>query len=277
LARRVVSSAARESLALAPPANAEKSAAARHVRKHFDRTHCVTLCVSRRRFSSIDPAHSVSGRDRSTGASQLNSAVIYAKTAKGAAEVARRSGALSLAARRILIMIDGWRPVSELAPYVAPGEIDGILATLEAKGMIEEYGFADGPADAGEARDGATFTRQAEEAYVDTVPIYVHEARPEVAAVAPPTVTTSIISIAPAPAPAAASNGAAQTLDESKRVAVRALFERLGPYGEAPAARIQGCTTVEALRAEVHQAGRRIATFRGEKAAQEYLHAVGFA
>jgi len=60
-------------------------------------------------------------------------------------------------------------------------------------------------------------------------------------------------------------------LEESKRVAVRALYERLGPYGEAPAAKIRECTSLEALHEQVQQAVRRIADFRGEGAAREYL------
>ncbi len=74
---------------------------------------------------------------------------------------------------------------------------------------------------------------------------------------------------------AANGGGVATSLDalleESKRIAVRALYERLGPYGEAPAAKIQECRSLEALHEQVQQAVRRIADFRGEKAAREYL------
>ncbi|MCX7901343.1 MAG: hypothetical protein N2483_03450 [Burkholderiaceae bacterium] len=62
---------------------------------------------------------------------------VYAKTPKGAAEVAARSGALSLAARRVLIMIDGRRSVAELAPLARPGEIAQIIETLESQGFVQ--------------------------------------------------------------------------------------------------------------------------------------------
>ncbi|HXF44557.1 MAG TPA: hypothetical protein VNK91_00385, partial [Burkholderiaceae bacterium] len=79
--------------------------------------------------------------------------LVYAKTAKGVAEIATRSGALSLAARRVLIMIDGVRPVSELVPLVRSGEFDGILATLKAQGMIELVALS--PEQLADEREGA--------------------------------------------------------------------------------------------------------------------------
>jgi hypothetical protein len=66
-----------------------------------------------------------------------------------------------------------------------------------------------------------------------------------------------------------------RTLDEEKRHAVSELYSVLGPYGEQPAAKLQECTTLEALREQIKQAGKRVATFRGEKAAQDYLRAIG--
>jgi hypothetical protein len=61
---------------------------------------------------------------------------VYAKTAKGVAEVSSRSGAVSLAARRVLIMIDGKRTVAELAPLARTGEIGTIIEQLEAQGLV---------------------------------------------------------------------------------------------------------------------------------------------
>src|SRR5262245_62447694 len=66
----------------------------------------------------------------------LDDRLVYAKTAKGAAEVSSRSGAVSLAARRVLIMIDGKRTVAELAPLARTGEIGGIIEQLEAQGLV---------------------------------------------------------------------------------------------------------------------------------------------
>ncbi|HTT11837.1 MAG TPA: hypothetical protein VMG60_13165 [Burkholderiaceae bacterium] len=63
--------------------------------------------------------------------------LVYAKTAKGVAEVGSRSGAVSLAARRVLIMIDGKRTVAELAPLARTGEIGTIIEQLEAQGFVQ--------------------------------------------------------------------------------------------------------------------------------------------
>lgn len=63
--------------------------------------------------------------------------MVFAKTAKGSAEIAQRSNAISAIARRVLIMVDGKRSVRELAPLVPPGQIDAVLAELQALGFIE--------------------------------------------------------------------------------------------------------------------------------------------
>ncbi|HUL64509.1 MAG TPA: hypothetical protein VLW55_07815 [Burkholderiaceae bacterium] len=67
----------------------------------------------------------------------LDDWLVYAKTAKGAAEVASRSGAVSLAARRVLIMIDGKRNIAELAPLARTGEISAIVEQLEVQGLVQ--------------------------------------------------------------------------------------------------------------------------------------------
>ncbi|HEU0202467.1 MAG TPA: hypothetical protein VFR86_18805 [Burkholderiaceae bacterium] len=70
----------------------------------------------------------------------MESGLIFVKTPKGTAEIAARGGALSLAARRVLIMIDGKRTVADLAPLLRPGEIDGVIGTLESMGFIQRAG-----------------------------------------------------------------------------------------------------------------------------------------
>ena len=60
---------------------------------------------------------------------------IFAKTPKGAAELAARSGALSLAQRRLLILVDGVREVEQLAGLV-PSALSESLAVLEQGGFI---------------------------------------------------------------------------------------------------------------------------------------------
>jgi hypothetical protein len=66
----------------------------------------------------------------------LDDRLVYAKTPKGVAEVSSRSGAVSLAARRVLIMIDGKRTVADLAPLARTGEISNIIEQLEAQGFV---------------------------------------------------------------------------------------------------------------------------------------------
>src|SRR5215467_1331274 len=66
----------------------------------------------------------------------LDDQLIYSKTSRGIAEVNARSGAVSLTARRVLIMIDGRRTISELAPLVHAGEISAIVQQLEAQGFV---------------------------------------------------------------------------------------------------------------------------------------------
>jgi hypothetical protein len=63
--------------------------------------------------------------------------VIYSKTPKGTAEIGARSGALSMAERRVLIMVDGKRTLADLAPLARAGEIGPLLENLEAQGFIQ--------------------------------------------------------------------------------------------------------------------------------------------
>jgi hypothetical protein len=74
--------------------------------------------------------------------------LVYAKTQRGTVEVANRAGGLSLAARRVLIMIDGKRTVAELAPLLRPGEIDTVIASLEAQGYVQRIAGTETPAPA---------------------------------------------------------------------------------------------------------------------------------
>lgn len=86
----------------------------------------------------------------------IDERLVYAKTQKGSAEVTARSGALSLAARRVLIMIDGKRSVAELAPLARPGEVVQIIELLEQHGFVQPVNAAavraaePAPADAGD-------------------------------------------------------------------------------------------------------------------------------
>lgn len=79
--------------------------------------------------------------------------VVFAKTAKGQDEFACRSGALSPRVRRVLILVDGRRTVSELRELVAADDLTHTLGALEELGLIEvgkpvaAAGRGDAPAD----------------------------------------------------------------------------------------------------------------------------------
>lgn len=185
----------------------------------------------------------------------MNFSLIYSKTAKGAAEIAARSGALTPAMRRVLIMVDGRRTAAELELVARDGEFESIIATLLEKGMIEQTGTVEA--------DIPDWVDDDEEATVVMESPGGPDAIPALRAPAQP---------AAAPAPAEPKP---PTLEERKRMAVRALYDRLGPYGEEPAARIQECKTLEELGERLKHACRRIALFRGEQAAREYMVAIG--
>lgn len=75
--------------------------------------------------------------------------VVYAKTAQGRAEVARRSAGLGARQRSVLIMLDGHKPAGTLATLMPAAQLAGILGELVERGLIA-------PATAHEApHDGA--------------------------------------------------------------------------------------------------------------------------
>jgi hypothetical protein len=225
----------------------------------------------------------------------MSFSLVYAKTAKGVEEVRSRSDAISPLARRVLIMVDGKRTEEELRWVVRNGELDEILVTLRAQGLIEECGLAELPeddwaADATVAEASPRFdlglpgAARAAAAPPPTLRIEVPPAAVKSAApIAPPQRAAAPAAVAaaapaaPAERPRAAPPPAEITLEEVKRAAVRALYDRLGPYGEAPAARIQECKSHDELREQIKNACKRIVTFRGEPAAREYLASIGLA
>jgi hypothetical protein len=236
--------------------------------------------------------------------------LIYAKTAKGTEEVRTRSSGLSPTARRVLIMIDGKRDENELRLVVRQGELEGVLAMLLAQGLIEECGLADlperdwtddeeatvameptglrldlgmggGSADAVASLAPAAHASRAAPPPPPTLRVLIEEVDrrtvvPTPAPMPPPTtIVIKPVRASPAPQVSAEEDAANASFEETKRAAVRALYERLGPYGEEPAGRINDCKTYEALREQIRHACRRITTFRGAPAAREYLASIG--
>lgn len=66
----------------------------------------------------------------------VDAGLVYTKTDGGRAELAQRSAGLGARQRSVLIMIDGQKPCSALAGLAPPERLAGILAELEALGMI---------------------------------------------------------------------------------------------------------------------------------------------
>jgi hypothetical protein len=166
----------------------------------------------------------------------MDSRIVFTKTPKGAAEVTTRGGALTLTARRVLIMVDGKRSVGDLSPLLRPGEIDGVLANLEAQGYV--------------LRTGGEVPPPPPRALAPGNPLDV------------PTVGGE------------PEERNLVTLDEAKRRAVRELIERLGPEADSMAQRIERCTSADDLRDRLREAERLIAGMLGETVAQDYVRAL---
>lgn len=172
----------------------------------------------------------------------MDETVVFVKTPKGAAEVAARGGALSLATRRVLIMIDGKRSVRELAPLLRPTEVDGVFAALESQGFVQRVG--------GRGAELPAAPRPA--------------ARGDMAG---PLLDVPTIG---------GDNDERNliTFDEAKRRAVRELVDRLGPDADGMAARIEQCRNADDLRDRMREAERLIGGLMGEAAAQDYVRAL---
>lgn len=76
-------------------------------------------------------------------AEQLDPRLVYSKTAAGVAEIEHRSDALSVPARRVLVLVDGRRPLAALPAAVRPGELPKLIEELLAKGLIALSGIVD--------------------------------------------------------------------------------------------------------------------------------------
>ena len=161
---------------------------------------------------------------------------VYSKTSKGVAEVAARSAAVSMVARRVLIMVDGKRTVADLALLMKPGELTGVLAQLASQGFIGRVQSADAARPLTRPMDTSSATA------LDINSVGVE-------------------------------NGGRilLTLDEAKRRAARELLDRLGPEAETISLRIEQCRNGDELRDRVREAERLVAGFLGEAAAQDYM------
>ncbi|MCP5287123.1 MAG: hypothetical protein H6933_19720 [Burkholderiaceae bacterium] len=92
---------------------------------------------------------------------------VYAKTALGQQEIQQRSLRLPLLTRRVLLLVDGRRPVHELAVLAGNADTSALLAELEGLGCIELMSAAAAPA-ASSAASAATAASSAPTASPET-------------------------------------------------------------------------------------------------------------
>jgi hypothetical protein len=90
----------------------------------------------------------------------LDENLVFHKTEAGAREVTAPERRLSPKLRRALILVDGTKAVTDLAPMFRPGEVDAILAELQAMGLVSLAGgeiapVSSAPASAAPAAAGA--------------------------------------------------------------------------------------------------------------------------
>jgi hypothetical protein len=71
--------------------------------------------------------------------------LVYRKTVSGEQEILARSQGLSVGARRVMILIDGKRALSELPAFARQGDLPHLITELESKGLIALAGIADTP------------------------------------------------------------------------------------------------------------------------------------
>jgi hypothetical protein len=82
-----------------------------------------------------------------TGEAQVLQETIFEKTELGSVEITANTPTLTAKQRRVLIMIDGRRSVSDLALMLKPGEIELVIATLLEQNMIATAGVVGGQRD----------------------------------------------------------------------------------------------------------------------------------
>jgi hypothetical protein len=155
----------------------------------------------------------------------MKPASYYARTEKGAAEVAQRSQAIPARARSLLLMIDGKSTGAQLLEKLAAFPNSGeLLQLLETEGYI-------GPVDGG----GAAVSAPA----------------------AAPASTASVTAAPAAASPAVASPGAGSGsgVGAAKRFMIRSLHEIFGPDADSLTGKVDLAQTTEDLRklAEKHR------------------------
>ena len=167
----------------------------------------------------------------------MDGTLVYSKTPIGVAEISLRSAQLTMATRRVLIMIDGKRTVDDLSIVVKPGEIAAVIANLEGSGLIQ---------------------RVSHFAALDVPTIYGRDSETGLGGLS----TSGDLD---------ERDASPITLEEVKRRAVRGLTDRLGPSADYLAMKLEECRSIEEFRYCVREAERVVSSALGRNAAQDYL------
>jgi hypothetical protein len=163
--------------------------------------------------------------------------LIYRKTTKGLAEIETRVHRLPPRMRSALILVDGKRDVADLKTLITQ-QADETLQALAEQGFIEPVG--------------------------ETAP-------------PPPPRPAPAPAPAPTPAPAAEAGASPSDFDSTRRAAVRALNEQLGPSAEALSIKMEKARNLGELVPLLVQGAQAIANLRGRAAAEAFAKRFGVA
>jgi hypothetical protein len=163
--------------------------------------------------------------------------LIYRKTAKGLAEIETRAHRLTPRMRSALILVDGKRDLAELKTLVTQQADETVLALAE-QGFIEAVGES---------------------------------------AALPPAPPPAVAAPAAAPAPPAAAGAAAPQadFDSTRRAAVRALNDLVGPAADTLAIRMEKARNLAELLPVLVQAAQTVSAMRGKAAAEAFAKRFG--
>lgn len=76
-----------------------------------------------------------------------DSRLVFARTPEGEAELTQRPAELPPASRRVLLLLDGKRCLSDLSPFTRAGELETALESLEQCGLVALSGIAAPPSE----------------------------------------------------------------------------------------------------------------------------------
>lgn len=181
--------------------------------------------------------------DSSDGMVALEKNIVFRKSAKGQEAFVSRQSGLAPRLRSLLILVDGKRPVAELAKLSsAAGDLEQLLVQLAADGLIE-------PVSGAKPAPGPAGNPAARQDFVATV-------RSDITA-------TADVVITQPPHPLL-------TLPQARQLAVKRVTAILGPTGEDICLRIESAHSLAEYVAAVKRAYSVIREMRGGAVAAQF-------